>query len=410
MIHCEPYKSCSLFGAMRYFSNLKNSISLINGPSGCTFYVNNAIVRLNGYFNAKERVDIPRIFCIDFNEKDAIMGSEKKLLLAAEELIERYNPELLLLFNCCVSEIIGSDVDDVADTLQEKYEEMIIIPIHTAGFKGDHKYGMRLASDLLMQYVFNDNGERCEEKNTVNILGEFDYFNRSSLELCRILSEIGIDKIGFIPGKASVAELRSSKNAELNIISCQNASRHLAELMEAKYGIPWIGKPNSLYGVNNSYAFYKDIYSFFGMDSYKLDTMKWNTFERLEKYKKELDGKTAVIASGSRRALGYAEILKELGVKIELIFSEGEDDFLSRTDFLQYSQTVMYNEYANELSKKIDELNVDFVFTTLPEIVAPIKYLQRPEIDYAGMEGALRMGEFLLDVLKSKDNKIIVND
>ena len=70
MKYCEPYQSCALFGALRYFANLKKTVCLINGPTGCTFYANNAVVRLNGYFNAQHRVDIPHIYCKDFNECD----------------------------------------------------------------------------------------------------------------------------------------------------------------------------------------------------------------------------------------------------------------------------------------------------------------------------------------------------
>lgn len=409
MIHCQPYQSCSLFGAMRYFSNIKNTVSLINGPTGCTFYVNNAIVRLNGYFNAPNKVEIPRIYCIDFNEKDAIVGSEKKLFLAAEELIEKYHPELLLLFNCCVSEIIGSDIESIADEISALYPDLLVIPFHTAGFKGDHKYGMRLASDLLMQYILCDRNVVCKDLRSVNILGEFDYFNRSTVELCKILRNIGIEKINYIPGKSSVSELKKSKEACLNIISCQNASRHLAELMEKELGIPWIGKANSLYGVENSYYFYKEIYKFFGRNSSDIEDAKDRAMLKMEEYRRILMDKTAVVVASTRRSLGYSEILRELGIKIQLLFSEGDDICTSKNEFMKYSHNVMYNEYANELAEKIERLNADFVFTTLPEIVAPVKYIQRPEIDYAGIEGALRLGDYLCSMMNEKRKIIIEN-
>ena len=410
MVHCKPYQSCSLFGAMRYFSNIRNSVSLINGPSGCTFYTNNSIVRLNGYFNASSKVEIPRIYCIDFNEKDAIVGSEKKLFVAAEELIERYNPELLLLFNCCVSEIVGSDVDSVAEELSIKYRNVLIIPFHTAGFKGDHKFGMHLAIDSLLKYIYYDETVTKINEKSVNILGEFDYFNRATIELCELLKDIGIEKINFIPGKSSLSELKEAKNSALNIITCQNASKYLAMRMEKRFKIPWIGDANSLYGINNSYNFYREIFEFFGVGFEKVTEMKERALDKIVVFKNLLYGKRAVVVASTRRALGYSQVLNELGVSVDLIFSEGDNSYISKKDFLQYSKNVIFNEYANELSERIEKLHVDYVFTTLPELVAPIKYIQRPEIDYSGMDGVVRMGEYLCKLSNDTGNKIIIND
>lgn len=410
MVYCEPYQSCSLFGAMRYFSNLKNCVTLINGPAGCTFYANNAIVRLNGYFNANEKVDIPKIYCVDFDEKDAILGSEKKLLQAAYELIDRFSPEVLLLFNCCVSEIVGSDIDDVADSIRVKYKDVLVIPFHTAGFKGDHKYGMRLASEMMMEYVFEKAEAEERDYKKVNIMGEFDYFNRSTVELCEILREIGITNINYIPGKSSLAELRNSTNASLNIISCQNASRYLATMMEKKFGIPWLGNSNSLYGIENTFTFYNSLCDFFNVDNTFVKRMKEKALKDISPYKEKLKGKRAVVVAGTRRALGYSSILEELGVKIELLFSEADDIFANKKDFMKYSHNVWYNQYANELSEAIEALNVDFVFSTLPEIVAPIKYLRRPEVDYSGMDGVVRMAEYLADIANNPQAKMVVDE
>ena len=407
MKYCEPYQSCALFGALRYFANLKKTVCLINGPTGCTFYANNAVVRLNGYFNAQHRVDIPHIYCTDFNECDAIMGCDEKVEQAAAEIIEKFHPEILFIFNCCVSEIIGSDIDIIAENVEREYK-CRVIPIHTAGFKGDHKYGMRMAGDILIRYLFADRQE-CK-KRKVNLLGEFDYFNRSTQDLSAFLNKIGITDVTHVPGKCSLSELEDASNAELNIITCQNASRYLAEQMKKKYGIPYIGNGSDLYGMENVYNLYSRICEFFQAEKFELEK-EYNTNLRIvQEKKKALRGKSAVIVASTRRALGYSAILKELGVEVKLIFSEADEKYTSKKEFLQFSKNVMFNEFPNTLVEKIDEINPDFIFSTLPEIVAPHKYLVRPEVDYSGFSGVISMADYLIELLRQKEKTIVVEN
>lgn len=397
MNYCEPYQSCALFGALRYFSNIKSAACLINGPTGCTFFNNSAMIRLNGYFNAPYKVDIPQIYCTAFNEADAILGCESKVESAGEEIIDKLQPSVLFIFNCCVSEIVGTDIDTVTESLSEKYS-LPVIPVHTAGFKGDHKFGMRMACDILMERFFLKQVEI--QPMQVNLLGEFDYFNRSTIELIEMLKKIEIVKIHHIPGKCSLEELYDAPNAALNIITCQNASRYLAEQMKEKFGIPYVGEGSQFYGMENSSTLYKKIYKFFNKSTDVIDQLVEETKEKLQKYLLPLAGKTAVIVASTRRSLGYASILKELGIKVELIFSEADEKYADKSIFLKYSNCVMLNEYPYNLREIIAEKQPDFIFSTIPELIAPYKYLIRPEIDYSGIDGVLRMAQYLCSIVE----------
>lgn len=407
MKYCEPYQSCALFGAMRYFSNLKNCVSLINGPTGCAFYANSAIIRLNGYFNARHRVNIPNIYCTDFNEKDAIMGCEEKVRQAAEELLCEFHPEMLFLFNCCVAEIIGSDIDTIAEELSEQYETMVI-PVHTAGFKGDHKYGMRLAGDVLMKYFFCS--KSCVQKGKVNLLGEFDYFNRSTVELSSFLQQIGITDVMHVPGRCSLAQLREATNAELNVITCQNASRYLAERMKQAFDIPYLGNGSDLYSIEHTAALYRQLCRFFGKDPGIVEQMRERALQELQQYLPALRGKSAFVVASTRRALGYSAILRELGVEVKLIFSESDQTYTPKQTFLQYSKNVLLNEYPNDLVQRIEREKPDYIFSTLPELIAPYRYLPRPEVDFSGMEGSVRMAAYLASLPQQENAAISIDN
>lgn len=405
-MYCEPYQSCSLLGALRLIANLQNVVSIVHGPTGCSFYARNSIIRLNGYYSAKHRIPIPVIYSTNFNENDTIFGGSSKLQKAIDEVIFQDNPEAIFIFGCCVSEIIGEDIDVVAEKAKEKYQ-IPIIPIHSAGFKGDHKVGMKMANDILFDnFIKTDHA--VKNSNRINILGDFDYFNRSSLELKKIIRMMKKNiEATFIPGNCTLEELSSASSAAINIITCNNASKHLAKKMQDNYGIPYIGGDANLYGIDAAYNTYGEIFDFFNEDKAVLNVLRDNAKERISISSSLLQGCKAVVVAGTRRALGYSNLLKEIGIDIEFVFTESFEENI-KDDLHKYTNNVMCNEYSVKLFEKIDEIRPDFVFSTLPEIVAPNHYVYRNDEDYTGFDGTVKLVEYLVKIKQSSDSPSFV--
>lgn len=392
MYACVPFKSCSLFGALRYFANIKNSVILVHGPSGCTFFSRYAMIRLNGYYNSPYPVPIPKIYCTDFSENDVIFGGRKKLCNALTEIMDVHSPEVVFVMNCCVSEVIGEDIDDVASEYTNEYR-IPVIPVHSAGFKGDHKYGMKMASEILFEQFMTE--KISTQKRRINILGDLDYFNHTSKELIAMLNEVGVTDIHLVPGNCTIDELRQCTSAELNIITCGNASRHLAELMKNKYGIPYMGNNADMFGIENTYKMYCKLFDFLGIDKVVLDNKRREAMAALEEHLHFFKGKSAAIVSGTRRAMGYAKVFQELGIEVKFIFSECDNEYVQKNEFMQYSKNICVNEYPLDLLERIEELNPDFIMSTLSELIAPYQYISRTDDDFVGFSGIIRMAEHL---------------
>ena len=397
---CEPYQSCSLFGALRIVANMDKTVSIIHGPTGCSFYARNSIIRLNGYYSAHKRIRMPMIYSTDFNENDTIFGGIRKLECAVNEIIEYHHPEVVFIFNSCVSEIIGEDITSLAEEMTRKHA-IHVIPVHTAGFKGDHKVGMKMGNEIVFDYFIKPYSV-TKDPSRVNILGDYDYFNRSSSELNQIIGLMHGKKAVHIPGGSSVEELRKASGAALNVITCKNASHYLAVKMKESYNIPYIGADASMYGIDNCYKMYCQIFTFFGENTSLLTHQYSLAKEQFEVYRSKMEGKRAVVIAGTRRALGYSSLLTEMGINVEFIFTESFDPS-TRNELLKYSRNIMCDEYPVMLFRRIDEMNPDYVFSTLPEIVAPNKYVSRNDEDYTGFGGALKLAKYLVDVKKDPE-------
>ena len=64
----------------------------------------------------------------------------------------------------------------------------------------------------------------------------------------------------------------------------------------------------------------------------------------------------------------------------------------------------MCDDYPVQLTRRIDDMHPDYVFSTLPEIVAPNKYVARNDEDYAGFQGAVKLAKYLISIKRDPDS------
>jgi len=401
MYYHEPYTSCYVFGALRYFSALKSSVCLVHGPTGCAFFSRNSLFVLNGYFESDEIGPIPKVFTTGFNDNDVIFGGKKKLRQAILEINETYKPDLIFVLNCCVTEVIGENIEDVTESLKEIVDAKMVA-VHGAGFKGDQKVGMREAGKILFEEFFLN--KKLTIPMTINFLGDFNPLNPATKEFKEILQSVGIQIHRTIPGNCSREELETANQAALNFVMCGNAAKNLARLMEENLGMPYIGEEASLFGLDNTYKTTRKIFDFFGIESDLPEALYNDAKTRIKEYKEFFNSKRVFVIAGTRRTLGYSSILKELGAKIEFIFTESSEDNVDKSHFMKFSQRVLCDESPQPIRKLIEKEKPDFVITTLPELIMPEKFIPRTIDDFSGFEGTIRMAELLKNY-----NKLLIN-
>ena len=62
-----------------------------------------------------------RSFTTDMNETDIVFGGEKRLYKAIREVIEKYDPPAIFVYQTCVPAMIGDDIDAVCRTAADKF-------------------------------------------------------------------------------------------------------------------------------------------------------------------------------------------------------------------------------------------------------------------------------------------------
>ena len=400
-----PYKSCYVFGAVRYFAALKNTVCLIHGPTGCAFFHLSSVHILNHQYHSKKIP--PRIFTTDFSENDAIFGGTKKLMKAVIEIDEKYQPELIVVFNCCVTEVIGEDIEGAVDSIKDQINAEVVA-LKGAGFKGEQRKGMREACKIIYKKFMNVYDKNVEKNpDTINFIGELRPSYSSVDELIKLLKMVNIKTNLIIPVGCEISCLKDAAKASLNYLVCGTAAKYLVEKLKEDYGVPYIGGKANFIGLENSKETLEKIFSFFNRPNTFIEKQYQFALAQTKDRKDIFKGKKAVIVCGTRRSLGYSRLLSELGFSVELVFMEGEEKPITKEELKKYSSNVLCDEHSEEVQDYVLKNKTDIILSTISDIVLPGTVTPIPDRDFFGFAGFIYAYHYFKEELSKNSNLVI---
>ena len=125
--------------------------------------------------------------------------------------------------------------------------------------------------------------------------------------------------ISTFSGNSSIDTFANSHTADLNMIMCHRSINYVAEMMETKFGIPWI-KVNFI-GAGATAKSLRKIARYYE-DQELIDRVEEVIAEEMPEVEKvaadvrtRTEGKLAMLFVGGSRAHHYQELFKEMGMK-----------------------------------------------------------------------------------------------
>ncbi|MDO4799400.1 MAG: nitrogenase component 1 [Bacillota bacterium] len=222
-----PGYHCPLLGAMLTVKEIEDSVMLVIGPDECGLYTKMATSSPGMKPRGCE------IFSVVLDQHDVTFGCQEKLDEAMEELMDEYKPQAVYLVTTCVVEVIGDDIESLAEGYMERYDLPVIV-VHAENFKtDDHLPGIEHTLDASLDVM--EPQDMCDCVNVLGLrLGDFE-----KTEVYRVLRENGIDTHMNLPGKTSVEQIRTAPQARCNIV-VHPVGIPLAKQMEKRFGTPYI--------------------------------------------------------------------------------------------------------------------------------------------------------------------------
>ncbi len=388
----------------------RDIVNLTHGPIGCGFY--SWLTRRN-----QTRPDGPEdanfmtyCFSTDLQDEDIVFGGEKKLRQAIREIYENFKPKAIGIFSTCPVGLIGDDVHAVAREMKEELG-INIFGFSCEGYKGvSQSAGHHIANNGLFTHVVGLDDTVREGKFKINLLGEYN-IGGDAFELERIFDEAGITLVATFSGNSSYDQFANSHTADLNTIMCHRSINYVAEMMEKKFGIPWI-KVNFI-GAGSTAKSLRKIANYFEDEELieRVEKLIGEEMVEVEKVRLEIksrcEGKLAMLFVGGSRAHHYQDLFSEIGMKTVAAGYE----FAHRDDY--EGRGVLPDIKIDADSRNIEELEVE----ADPERYSPRKSeeaLERLEAkgfrfkDYDGMMPEMESGTMIIDDISQYETEKMI--
>ena len=373
-------------------------LQITHGPVGCGFYAwmsrRNLARPKDGGVNYMQ-------YCMntDMQEDQIIFGGEKKLRQAIQEAYDIFKPKAIAILSTCPVGLIGDDVHAIAREMKEKLH-INVMAFSCEGYKGvSQSAGHHIANNGVFKNIIGLDDTPDEAEFTINILGEYNV-GGDAWEIDTLLRKCGLHVTATLSGDVNYGQVAKAHTAMLNTVMCHRSINYIAEMMEKKYGIPWI-KVNFL-GAESTAKSLRKLAQYFESRKLKdrVEEVIAQEMIALRPIREEVTarhkGKKVALFVGGSRAHHYQDLFADIGMEV---VSAGYE-FAHRDDY--EGRKVLPTIKVDADSRNIEELHVEpdparFQPRKTPEQLEALKAGGFTFSDYEGMMAQMKKGTLVID-------------
>jgi len=334
----------------------RDIVNITHGPIGCGFY--SWLTRRNQTDPGADGENfMTYCFSTDMREQDIIFGGEKKLARAIQEAYDLFHPKSIAVFATCPVGLIGDDIHTVTKKMKEKLGDCNVYAFSCEGYKGvSQSAGHHIANNQVFRHIVGENDEKKTGAFKINLLGEYN-IGGDGFEIDRLFAKCGITCVSTFSGNSTYDQFASAHQADLNCVMCHRSINYVADMMETKFGIPWI-KVNFI-GAGATAKSLRRIAGYFGDKALvkRVEEVIAEEMPEVEAARDDVlprtEGKTAMLFVGGSRAHHYQELFNEIGIKT---ISAGYE-FAHRDDY--EGRRVLPRLRVDADSRNIEEIEVE---------------------------------------------------
>ena len=392
---------CAFDGAKIALQPITDVAHLVHGPIGCEGH------SWDGRGSKSSGPMLYRTgFTTDITEQDIIFGGEKHLYKAIKEIVEKYNPPAVFVYQTCVPAMIGDDLEAVCKAASAKFGKPVI-PVNVPGFVGSKNLGNKLAGEALLDYVIGTEEPAETTPYDINIIGEYN-LSGELWQVKPLLDELGIRILACISGDSRYHEVACSHRARAAMMVCSKAMINVARKMEERYGIPFF--EGSFYGIGDMSEALRNISGLLverGAPAELLERTEAviareeeRAWSRIAPFRERLTGKRVLLFTGGVKSWSVVAALQEAGmVIVGTSTKKSTPDDKQRIKELVKDDAHMFDDLKpREMYKMLREARADIMlsggrtqFVALKAMMPWLDINQERHEAYAGYEGIVAL-------------------
>jgi len=388
----------------------RDILNLTHGPIGCGFY--SWLTRRNQTRPASDDDHNFMTYCFstDMQENEIIFGGEKKLADAIREAYTIFKPKAIGVFATCPVGLIGDDIHTVSRKMSEELG-INIFGFSCEGYKGvSQSAGHHIANNQLFKHVIGRGKKPSKAKFRISLLGEYN-IGGDAFIIEDLLERCGIHLGATFSGNSTYEGFENAHHADLNCVMCHRSINYVADMIEKKYGVPWIkvnfiGATGTIKSLRKIAQYFEDEELTKRVEEVIAEEMK--AVEEVQNaVRSRLEGKLAMLFVGGSRAHHYQDLFGEIGMKT---IAAGYE-FAHRDDY--EGRKVLPTIKIDADSRNIEELTV----TADPEEYRPrksedeLKALESAGLefkDYEGMMPQMENGTLVIDDISQAESEKLI--
>lgn len=308
---------CAFDGAKIALQPITDVAHLVHGPIACEG---------NSWDNRGAKSSGSRLyrtgFTTDINELDVVYGGEKRLFRSVKEIVDKYDPPAVFVYQTCVTALIGDDIEAVCKAATAKFGKPVI-PVNAPGFVGNKNLGNKLAGEALLDYVIGTEEPETTTPYDINIIGEYNLAGEL-WQVKPLLDEMGVRILSCISGDAKYKEVAYSHRAKAAMMVCSKAMINIARKMDERYQIPFF--EGSFYGIGDMSDSLRNIARLLVEKGAPAELLERTEaiiqreeagfWQRMEPYKDRLKGVKVLLITGGVKSWSVVSALQEVGMEI----------------------------------------------------------------------------------------------
>jgi nitrogenase molybdenum-cofactor synthesis protein NifE len=392
---------CAFDGAKIALQPITDVAHLVHGPIACEG---------NSWDNRGAKTSGSSLyrtgFTTDIAENDVVFGGEKRLFRSIKEIIEKYDPPAVFVYQTCVPAMTGDDIEAVCKAAAAKFEKPVI-PVISPGFVGPKNLGNKLAGEAILDHVIGTMEPEYTTPYDINIIGEYNLAGEL-WQVKPLLDELGIRILACISGDAKYHEVASSHRARASMMVCSKAMINVARKMEERYEIPFF--EGSFYGIGDMSDSLREIARLLIERGAPAELMERTeaviereearAWARIAPYKERLTGKRVLLITGGVKSWSVVAALQEAGMELvgTSVKKSTKEDKERIKELMGQDAHMIDDMTPREMYKMLREARADIMlsggrsqFIALKAKMPWLDINQERHHAYAGYEGMVEL-------------------